>query len=243
MSFSEYDVDRHTKKSNFLKQLDLLINWDAISLEIQKYYTPKSDVIGRPAYLGILLFKMLLVGIWDKGLSDEAVEDMANANPHVMRFLGIRLEDHVPDHSVLSCFRTALTHAKAWDALFNSVNQQLERLNAKVPDDYHVDASVTISHRKPKGQPTYEVSSDRSDRDENRSARIKKRNTLITKNRFVAERTFGGQALWFGGKNLKYVGLDKAHGWHVMLAMAYNLKRLPALWVQYNFKPQQLRGA
>ncbi len=88
---------------------------------------------------------MLLVGIWYKGLSDEAVEDMANSNLHVMRFLGIRLEDHVPDHSVLSRFRTALTHAKAWDALLNSVNLQLERLNAKVSDGYHVDASVTIS--------------------------------------------------------------------------------------------------
>ena len=71
----------------------------------------------------------------------------------------------------------------------------------------------------------------------------KTRNKLITKIRFVVERTFGGQALWFGGKNLRYVGLDKAHGWHVLLAMAYNLKRLPVLWVQHNFKPKQLRGA
>ena len=43
---------------------------------------------------------MLLVGIWQNGLSDEAVEDMANASLHVMRFLGLSLEDDVPDHSV-----------------------------------------------------------------------------------------------------------------------------------------------
>jgi len=42
-------------------------------------------------------------------LSDESVEDMANSNLHVMRFLELSLEDDVPDHSVLSRFRTRLT--------------------------------------------------------------------------------------------------------------------------------------
>lgn len=170
MSFSEYDVDRRTKKGNFLQQLNVLINWDSLSLEIQKYYSPKSDVIGRPAYAGILLFKMLLVGIWSKGLSDEAVEDMANSNLHVMRFLGIKLEDDVPDHSVLSRFRTALTKANAWNDLLDAVNQQLANLNAKVSDGYHVDASVTISQRQPKGKPTDEVRTDRSEQDDEHHA-------------------------------------------------------------------------
>ena len=56
---------------------------------------------------------MLLVGIWNGGLSDEAVEEMANSNLHVMRFLGLSLEDEVADHSVLSRSRTRLTIA-AW---------------------------------------------------------------------------------------------------------------------------------
>ena len=30
---------------------------------------------------------MLMVVIWNNGLSDESVEDMANSNLHVMRFL------------------------------------------------------------------------------------------------------------------------------------------------------------
>lgn len=349
MSFSEYDVDRRTRKGNFLKQMDLLIDWGRLAQEIQKYYHPKTDVTGRPAYAGILLFKMLLVGIWYKGLSDEAVEDMANSNLHVMRFLGIKLEDDVPDHSVLSRFRTALTKVRAWNPLLESVNQQLVSLNAMVSDGYHVDASVTISQRKPKGKPTYEVSQDRAERDDEPdakqamtvltvaetgvdtqarwtkkggkylfgykqhtlvdneglvqglvttaanthdskpfiglveqcdipvgaricgdkgyasaahsahlktrqlkngiqdkavrgkplNARQKVRNKCITRIRFVVERTFGGQALWFGGKNLRYVGVDKAHAWHILQAMAYNLKRLPVLWVKRNLSPRQ----
>ena len=70
---------------------------------------------------------MLLTGIWHGGLSDESVEDMANANLHVMRFWGLSLEDDVPDHSVLSSFRTRLTQAHAWHIL-QAMAYNLKRL-------------------------------------------------------------------------------------------------------------------
>ncbi len=58
------------------------------------------------------------------------------------------------------------------------------------------------------------------------------RNRMITKVRYVVERTFGSQACWFNAKMLRYCGLDKAHTWHILLAMAYNLKRLPRLFAE-----------
>ncbi|MFZ1852450.1 MAG: transposase [Nitrosomonas sp.] len=102
------------------------------------------------AYSGLLLFKMLLVGIWNGGLSDESVEDIANSNLRVMRFLGLSLEDDVPDHSVLSRFRTRLTAAGAWDRLLNPINWQIQVYNITVKQGCHVDASITQSPRKPK---------------------------------------------------------------------------------------------
>ncbi len=70
---------------------------------------------------------MLLVGIWNDGLSDESVEEMANSNLHVMRFLGLLLEDDIPDHSVLSRFITQLTAADAWDRLMNDSAPRSEK--------------------------------------------------------------------------------------------------------------------
>ena len=166
MSFSDYDVTRRTRKGNFLKQIDQLIDWSAIERAIAVHYAPVSDAAGRPAYSGLLLFKMLLVGIWHGGLSDESVEDMANSNLHVMRFLGLSLEDDVPDHSVLSRFSTRLTAADAWDGLLDEVNRQLHMHNITVRKGYHVDASITQSPRKPKTRPAYEVISDREEWDD-----------------------------------------------------------------------------
>ena len=57
-------------------------------------------------------------------------------------------------------------------------------------------------------------------------------NHLITKSRYVVERTFGSQARWFSSKILRYQDLAKANTWHILQAMAYNLKRLPRLFIK-----------
>lgn len=348
MSFSDFYVTRRTRKGNFYHQIDLLIDWKPIEALIQQHYRAKNDVTGRPAYPGLLLFKMLLVGLWNGGLSDEAVEDMANANLHVMCFLGLSLEDDVPDHSVLSRFRSRLTQAQAWDDLLAAVNGQIQADQLTLTTGVHVDASLTPSPRKPKTQPTYEVVSDREERNDeteaqaamqvvavaqpgvdsearwtkkggksifgykqhtlvddqglvravtttaanchdsqallglidkagvNKGARVhtdkayasqahdaalknrglkngiqtkavknkpltarqRQRNRLITQARYVVERTFGSQQRWFSGKLLRYTGLAKAHAWHSLLAMAYNLKRLPVLVANRWLQPQ-----
>jgi len=137
-----------TRKGNFLKQIDRLID-----RAIAVHYTLVSDATGRPAYPGLLLLKMLLAGIWNGGLSDESVEDMANSNLHVMRFLGLSLEDDVPDHSVLA-----------------QVNAQIQAHDIMVRHGCHVDASITQSPRKLRTKPAYEVVSDREERDDEADA-------------------------------------------------------------------------
>jgi transposase, IS5 family len=117
LSLTDNFVTRRTHKGNFLNQIDQLIDWNAIEKAIEQHYASASDAAGRPAYPGLLLFKMLLVGLWHGDLSDESVEEMANVNLHVMRFLNLDLEDDVSDHSVLFRFRTRLTTAQAWDGL------------------------------------------------------------------------------------------------------------------------------
>ena len=126
MSFSEFDVARRIRKGNFLKQIDQLIDWNSIEKTIAVHYAPISDAAGRSAYSGLLLFKRLVIGIWNGGLSDESVVDMANSNLHVIRFLGLSLEDDVPDHFVLSRFRTRLAAATVWDGLLAEINRQIQ---------------------------------------------------------------------------------------------------------------------
>lgn len=57
----------------------------------------------------------------------------------------------------------------------------------------------------------------------------KRYNKLISKSRWVVERTFGSIKRWFGGGVTRFKGKDKVHTQHVMEAIAHNLKRSPGL--------------
>jgi len=175
LSLADCFVTRRTRKGNFLNQIDQLIDWVPIEKTISQHYAPASDATGRPAYPGLLLFKMLLVGLWHGGLSDESVEGMAKVNLHVMRVPGLDLEDAVPDHSVLSRFRTRLTAAQAWDDLLEQINRQIQAHQVTVTKGYHIDASIAHSPRKPKTKPSYEVVNDRDERDNETDAQANMR--------------------------------------------------------------------
>lgn len=163
MSFVSHHVDRRTRKNSFLRQINAIIDWNPIEKEISKIYKKGHSVDGRPSYPGILLFKMMLLQQW-YNLSDPGVEDMVNENLSAMAFCGLQIEDDVPDHSVLSRFRSELTEKKAFDRMLRKINDQLEKKKIMVKEGSAlVDASITDSPRKPKGKTTYEIAVDRKE--------------------------------------------------------------------------------
>lgn len=351
MSFSEAFVAKRVNgRSRFYEQMDRLIDWNRLAAVIGQHYAPGRSAVGREAYSGLLLFKMLLVGIWN-GLSDREVEEEVAVNLKVMRFCGLGLEDEVPDHSVLSRFRSALSRQQAFERLLEEINAQLEEQDVLVKRGVAaVDASVTLAPRRPRQKPAFEIAQDRQEDDREpaaiaeekdavqvievrhpgvdnearwlnkggqpvygykqhtlvdgnglvigvittpanvhdsqpleplldraelasgtrvymdkayrskaRSERLKARglkngmhyraarnrpltkrqrqfNRGISRVRYKVERTFGGMKRWFGAGLARYVGLAKTGAQHVLEAMAYNLKRLPRLWVEVQMK-------
>lgn len=342
MSFARYDIDRRsTKSSVFYNQINLIVDWRKIEIVINRYYTKADNLSGRPAYSGLVLFKMLLIGIWNN-LSDERTELMVNDSLSAMRFCGLELEDAVPDHSTLSRFRTELTDKQAMDKLLQAINKQLEAHKVIVRGGVKVDASIIESPRRPKGKQTYQIAEDRKEdqvptEEKDKQSRSLKRlvgtgvdiegrwlkkggrsifgfkqqtavdqnglvvgihtivanehdskglkklisklprkytsngifadkgyktkknddllkknkiknrimhkayrntpltpwqdtfNRIISKTRWVVERTFGSIKKWFGGRTTRYMGLAKTHTQHVLQAICYNLKRSPGI--------------
>jgi IS5 family transposase len=81
-----------------------------------------------------------------------------------MQFVGLTLEDEVPDNSVLSRFRTTLTQKNAYEPLMDLINGQLEAKGIVLKKGAIVDASITDSPRKPRGKKEYEqVATDREE--------------------------------------------------------------------------------
>ena len=118
--------EKHKLKTDFFDQMNLLIDWNLIEQTVQKHYSKGLSVDGRPSYSGLLLFKMSLLQTW-YGLSDYAVEEQVNDSLSFMKFVGLTLDDSVPDNTVLSKFRTTLTAANAYEQLLSNINNQLEK--------------------------------------------------------------------------------------------------------------------
>lgn len=149
-------------KSVFFRQINNLLDWDAISVEINKHYVKRASAVGAPAYDGLLLFKMCLLQTW-YGLSDYEVEDRVNDSLSFSYFCGLTIEQAAPDHSTVSRFRKALTEAKAYDPLFKLINGQLEQHQIIVKTGVIVDASVIDTPLRPKGKTKLEITHDGAD--------------------------------------------------------------------------------
>lgn len=156
ISFSSVSLSKRKIKSEFFTQMNLLLNWSLLEVELKKYYSKGFSVSGRPSYSGLLLFKMSLLQSW-YGLSDYDVEEKVNDSLSFMQFVGLTLEDDVPDHSVLSRFRTELTTKGGYDKLMNCINAQLEQKGILLKKGAIIDASITDSPRKPRGKKEFEI--------------------------------------------------------------------------------------
>ena len=165
MSFSSVLTSQRKLKSEFFGQVNLALDWNELEKMISKFYKKGVSVDGRHAYSGLVLFKMVLLQYW-YNLSDYEVEAQCNDSISFSNFIGIALEDRVPDHSVISRFRSELTRIGGWDFIFAEVNRQLEAHQIIVKTGLIVDASVTDTPLKPKGRTIYPIAEDRSDDDQ-----------------------------------------------------------------------------
>jgi len=146
-TFSDIAVTARLKKVNsFLKELDSIIDFEKLRPILNKNGIAKSNVAGAPAYDNVLMFRVLLLQKY-YNLSDQATEDALYVNLLYIRFVGLSLEDSVPDESTICRFRNSLLKNRLYDKLFDSVNKQLETKNliAKTGKSVLIDATLIKS--------------------------------------------------------------------------------------------------
>ena len=80
---------------------------------------------GRPSYPPLLMVKVLLLQPWYQA-SDPEIEAALGDRRSFRRFVGLGLQDPVPDHSTISRFRTALAEYGVGERLCAEVTRQLD---------------------------------------------------------------------------------------------------------------------
>ena len=109
-------------------------------------YTDRTEG-GRPPFDPVLMFKILVIQATNN-LSDERAEFLINDRLSFMRFLGLGLEDRVPDARTIWLFREKLTTAGATKRLFEQFDAMLRQAGYIAMSGQIVDASLVAAPRQ-----------------------------------------------------------------------------------------------
>jgi IS5 family transposase len=121
----ETRANKLTEMGDPLVDLKLRIDWEAFRVDLVKVHEKKrKNNAGAKPIDVVLLFQMLVLQHL-YNLSDEELEYQVRDRLSFMRFLGLQLEDRVPDAKTVWWFRERLTELGLVEKLFERFHEQL----------------------------------------------------------------------------------------------------------------------
>lgn len=149
-------LSKLSQKRDPLERLESHINFDFFRKALTIFFDKDVDRSkgGRPAYDYVLMFKILILQRY-YNLSDDTTEYAILDRLSFMRFLGLGINDPVPDAKTIWLFRDKLASQGMIATLFAQLDKQLDKDGIIIHKGKIVDASIV------------EVPIQRNSRDEN----------------------------------------------------------------------------
>ena len=130
--------------NDFLETLDAALDWKPIERALQTMYPATT---GRPPCAPLVLFKMSLLQHC-YGLSDPQCEELVGDRMSWRRFVGLGMQDKVPDETTLVNYRKRLRQHGQHQTLLAFVNRQLEQQGLILKTCTLVDATLLQAARR-----------------------------------------------------------------------------------------------
>ena len=159
-----YAEKRSRKHPSFLDAVGQMLDWSRIEHKLKKKLRrSEENCAGVKAYPALCMFKILLLQSWYE-LSDLDMERALYDRYSFCRFVGISLDEEVPDHTTICRFRNLLAEKKLLQKLLDEVNGQLAAQGKLVKTGCVVDATIISSAARPRKQVDVEmVATDREE--------------------------------------------------------------------------------
>ena len=141
-----------TQMGDPLVGLNERINWEAFRPDLTRVHEKerKSNAGARPIDV-VLMFKLLVLQQLHN-LSDDRIEYQIRDRLSFMRFLGLQLEDRVPDAKTVWLFRERLKELKLVEVLFARLHEQLAALGYVARAGQMIDATFIEVPRQRNGR-------------------------------------------------------------------------------------------
>jgi IS5 family transposase len=150
-----YDLDKRlgaiSAKSDPLEALSAIVPFESFRAEIEAVVRLAPDErksnAGRKPFDAVMMFKVLVLQTL-YNLADEHVEYLIRDRLSFMRFLGLGLEDTVPDATTVWLFREALAKAGLVKTLFERFNRHLDAKGYIARGGQIVDATIVSAPKQ-----------------------------------------------------------------------------------------------
>jgi IS5 family transposase len=136
-------LEKLSMKQDPLDRLSNHIDFEFFRKPLEKFFKKTQDRSkgGRPAYDCVLMFKILVLQRY-YNVSDDSIEYAILDRLSFMRFLGLGINDPVPDAKTIWLFRDNLVSGGMVEKLFGQLDSQLDKDGIIIHKGKLVDASI-----------------------------------------------------------------------------------------------------
>ena len=134
------------RKTRFLSELKEWLNFELFRPLLETEFAPHR--LGQSSYDPIVLFKAVLLQKW-YDLSDPDLEEMLYDRVSFRDFLGLGLNDCIPDETTIGLFRKKLKESGLYEKLFRELNRLLSERGLLLKEGAIIDATFI---QAPKGK-------------------------------------------------------------------------------------------
>ena len=146
--FSEhYRLEKLSKQGDPLERLNKVVEWEYFRETIEKIHKKKMVKAGPKPYDPLLMFKILILQRY-YNLSDNQIEYQILDRLTFCRFLGLSLNDKVPDEKTVWDFRNKLIEKGIEKELFEKFTRLLESHGLIAHQGKLIDASFVEAPRQ-----------------------------------------------------------------------------------------------
>ena len=132
-------------KKDPLVEIDAIVPWEEFRPTLERVWrkpeAERKSRAGRKPMDAVVMFKTLVLGAL-YNLSDDQIEYQVRDRLSFMRFLGLGLEDRVPDAKTVWLYREGLAQAGMVEALFQQFDGYLARQGYFARGGQILDASI-----------------------------------------------------------------------------------------------------
>ena len=153
-TLTQYFVEQACPDNRYLEEMNNVIPW----WEIEEWFKghlkkERNKKSGRPPYPIILMFKIHLIQQW-YNLSDRETEFQIQDRLSFRKFLGLSIEDKVPDATTIENFRHFLEARKLNKVLIAVLDKYFSQIGLIKKEGNIVDATFMRANSKPHVDPT-----------------------------------------------------------------------------------------